>query len=84
MSIEKKSLEILKAGLDDTLNLIDEEAMDFIEGGACIMNYCASSYCGVGFVPDPTPDPSTPEPSISPSVSPSSTPTCPCGTACQC
>lgn len=30
MTINKQTLEVLKAGLDDTMNLMDEEAMDLI------------------------------------------------------
>ncbi|WP_289226206.1 hypothetical protein [uncultured Bacteroides sp.] len=77
MSIEKKSLEILKAGLDDTFDLMDEEAMDLIEGGYCSNGYCGGPYCAGTYSPD---DPTTP----ASTPTPSSAPTCECGTNCPC
>lgn len=76
MSIEKTSLEVLKAGLDDTMNLMDAEAMDLIEGGGC-NGYCSGTYCQSDYTND---DPTTPVPT--PSNPPA--PTCECGTDCPC
>lgn len=73
MSIEKKSLEVLKAGLDDTFNLMDEEAMDLIEGGRCFIFNC-STYT----------QNDTPAPTPTPKATPSPVPTCECGTDCKC
>lgn len=78
MSIEKKTLEVLKAGLDDTLNLMDEEAMDFIAGGLCTPSYCSGTYCSGTYDPNPTPGATTPNPSNPPK------PTCKCGPTCPC
>jgi hypothetical protein len=78
MSIEKATLEVLKAGLDDTMNLMDEEAMDLIEGGGCT-GYCSGTYCQSNYSADDSTTPgSTPKPSILP------TPTCECGADCSC
>lgn len=60
MTINKKTLEVLKAGLDSTMNLMDEEAMDLIAGGAeCFIHTCGT-HCGTfteSTEPDPTPGP---------------------------
>ena len=43
MTTNKKTLEVLRAGLDDTMNLMDDEAMDRIAGGfVCKDFYCAT------------------------------------------
>lgn len=81
MSIEKRSLEILKAGLDDTFYLMDEEAMDMIEGGRCFIFNCAAYT--QNDTPAPTPQ-ETPEPSPSSFPSNPPVPTCECGADCIC
>lgn len=46
MTTNKKTLEVLRAGLDSTMNLMDEKSMDAIAGGwTCKKNYCHKSYC---------------------------------------
>ena len=43
MTNDKPTFEVLRAGLDSTMNLMDEEAMDQIAGGTC--KHC-DKHCG--------------------------------------
>lgn len=70
MTINKQTLEVLKAGLDDSMNLMDEEAMDLIAGGQTCDGFCTGTFCAKNYsVPDPTPTPK---------------PTCGCTPQCNC
>lgn len=51
MSTEKKTLEVLRASLDDTLNLMDEKSMDLMEGGTCTRTYCVGVHCPEVYIP---------------------------------
>ena len=48
MTNNQQTLEVLKAGLDDSMNLMDEESMDLIAGGAA----CFIFRCGKHLVPE--------------------------------
>ena len=45
MTNDKPTFEVLRAGLDSTMNLMDEKSMDAIAGGWTCNNYCHKSYC---------------------------------------
>ena len=50
MNVLKQKLEVLKEGTDDVMELLGEDSMDLIRGGAeCQMDYSAN-YCGCGYV----------------------------------
>lgn len=48
MTNDKPTFEVLRAGLDSTMNLMDEESMDLIAGGAA----CFIFRCGKHLVPE--------------------------------
>lgn len=48
MTNDKPTFEVLRAGLDSSMNLMDEEAMDQIAGGTCKhCNKHCDAYCDV-------------------------------------
>lgn len=62
MNIKQNKLEVLKAGADDSLNLLDPMSMDAIEGGDCFTCSGEGGFTCNDFqvIDKPTPDPSEP------------------------
>ena len=73
----KSKLEILRQGADDSLNLLDPNMMDHLNGGTiCKRDYCTPAYVGgncIGRYCKEDYDSSKPKPTPSPTPTPTPT-----------